>query len=223
MWNCFFRVLLFCYDKFLALQCRCRKTFKRLETYVLNDTFIQIKFYNVDTGDVFLLYNNANFFRMLFLGMLKGLFRYSVIHRYMHLKYILTHVGSERMGEVDRTVFPIMEVIYYKNGLTKRYFSKNIVNASYMTTLLRYGNSGSKDKYLHVSISDKYNITKFIHKHMDSFTAENGITVDDLYRLYRIIHNIDDTEHLDNVYCQLIEDNTLEEHVLQADQVLAIA
>lgn len=223
MWNCFFRVLLFCYDKFLALQYRCCKNFKRLETYVLNDTFIQIKFYNVDTGDVFVLYDNANVFRMLFLGILKRLFRYSIIHRYMHLKYILTHVDSGRMGEVDRTVFPIMEVVYYKNGQTKRYFSKNIKDASYMTTLLRYGNSISEHKYLHVSISNKYNITKFIHEHIDSFTADNGITVDDLYRLYRIVHDVDDNEHVDNVYCQLIEDNTLEEYVLESDQVLSIA
>jgi hypothetical protein len=220
MWNCCFMMLLFLYDKFFALQQCCIKNYKRLETYVLNDTFIQIKFYNIETQDTFILYNNAWFIRMLFLGILKGLFRYSIIHRYTHLKYILK---DHNMEDVDPNVYPIMEVVYYRNGITKRYFSKGIRDSTFITELLRNKHPAPAHKYLHASISEKYNITKFLHEHMDSFTEENEITVEELYHLYKMVYNIEEEDKLEEVYCKLIEDDTLDEYTLNDNDIIAIA
>jgi hypothetical protein len=177
---------------------------------------VEIKFFNPYTMQVVQSYNNALLVRMLFLAMLKGVFGYSVQGRYRNLRYIMNDKEA-----IDPTIFPIMEILYYKDGRTSRYFSKNTHDVDVIEKALRQNLRGIKNRFLHASLNDTVTITKFMNDHILSFTKENGINVIELLGLFAFKNDVSYIPE-GNVYCKLIEDDTLNELTFYGLQVVEL-
>jgi hypothetical protein len=80
------------------------------------------------------------------------------------------------------------------------------------------------NKYLHAAFNNEINVTNFINSHLFCFTAENGITVSDLYVLYleKHDHHPEEKKRLLDVTLTLIEDDTLVEAVLNDNEKVVL-
>jgi hypothetical protein len=189
-------------------------------SYVLNDTYTEINFYDI-YGNIpkIVLYNNTYPLRLIWLSLLKAIKGHSIHSKYSDLLYI------EKSINMKDLMYPyfIAEVVYYKDGDTQRYFIKEDTNLEKVQKILKNHPNlpHHNNKYLHASLCVKYNITNFINSHIFCFTKENNIKVKDVFKIYmdKFATEIvsDDKENHNNacysipIELTLLEDDTLEE------------
>lgn len=225
-----FALTFFMYDRYLRVLKSYRKVQSQLQIYVLNDTFTEINFYHIPSSasseslgsNPYQLYNNSTWFRLLFLSMLKRVFSYDITTRYRDLETI----DDDFNLNLRNSVYSIKEIVYFKDGNKSRFFSKKVTNLSVIeNTLKNHPNlPHHNNKYLHAAFNNDINVTNFINSHLFCFTAENGITVSDLYVLYmeKHDHNPEEKKRLLDVTLTLIEDDSLVETVLNDNEKVVL-
>lgn len=187
----------FLVDLFHKVQAFIWSKYNDVEMLVLNESIVEIFFYDFVEMERITLRDNTSPFRLgwLFMKRMAG-----CNLRPDTCLSPLTFVACE--GEPG-----IFEIVYYENRKRHAYFTKypSIYDRNQLLTRMLKPNT---PKYLCATVNDTTIVTKFVNDHVSSFHSGCGIKAHELRDVLEIkgIHAKGDVEH---VRLSFIEDETL--------------
>jgi hypothetical protein len=186
--------------------------FDDMQMLVLDQSFVEIYFYEFHTMKKHTLRNNTNIFRVLYLIFLKLVLGYTVCPITMMGEHIipLSHMYGEG----------VFEFIYYTKRQKQRYYTKTTDVSKQI--ILKYLARAGCMKFMHATISDKYNVTSFINDHISSFHPRNNLYVSDVAVVLLINqHAVPPIYETDEYYLKVIDDN-LEETIFKDNTCIVL-